>query len=153
MPFKRAGPPFVFFAPSFSPMGGFIVTFAPPGTMDRKAPVMTKRVTLGLAAGLFAAAVLPGMARDVPQDADLLLWCGSAFALMGGGAETDAEAQNFFIAREVLLEKAAPLLLEAQIPQDDLPGLVEIYDDRVIADFTSGDISYEGEACISAVGL
>lgn len=111
-----------------------------------------RRAFLALAAGLCLSLSPPAMAQDVPGEADFLLWCGSAFHFLGIIAETDTEAEGFLAAGEILTDQGAGLLIDAGMDEQAIIGLVELYDERVIADFESDEpLPYDAQACIGAL--
>ncbi|GGA37674.1 hypothetical protein [Pelagibacterium lentulum] len=110
-----------------------------------------------LAAPAFALVLAFGSAapaiafNDIPDEADFLLWCASAFHLMGIVTENNTESENFLIASEVLLDMAANELIAADIAEEEIIGLVGIYDERLVAEFEAGaDLSYTADECLAA---
>ncbi|WP_404400878.1 hypothetical protein [Pelagibacterium halotolerans] len=99
----------------------------------------------------------PSVAQDtdtLPQEADMLLWCSSALHLLGVATENETEAGNYFAASQMLVEKAAETLMAAEIPSEDVEGIVALYDERVVTDFESGgELPYTSDACIAALDL
>lgn len=112
-------------------------------------------------ASLFLGAALSGLAgapanaqQEVPDEADFLLWCGSAYHMLAIGSQDDSETQNFLAARTILLENAAEILFEADFPQEGLEGLTEQYDARVVSDFeTGGQLPYTADDCLDALDI
>lgn len=92
--------------------------------------------------------------EDIPAEADMLLWCASALHLLGIATQEQDEARTYFAASDSLVEKAANVLMAAEIPAGDLEGIVGDYDERVVADFESGaELPYAPETCIDALEL
>lgn len=88
---------------------------------------------------------------DLPGNADLYFWCASALSFMGAALEDPAEAESFYAASESLFQRASATLMAAEIPAGDVRGIVGLYDERVVAEFESGDMTYESQACITAL--
>lgn len=107
---------------------------------------------LALAAGLCLSLPSQAMAQDLPGEADFFLWCGSAFHFLGIIAQTDDEAMGFLAAGEVMTDQGVMLLLDVGLGQDEVIGLVDAYDEQVIADFESeAPLPYDAQACIAAL--
>lgn len=72
-------------------------------------------------APLLAAALLPlaAMAQEVPSEAQMDMWCGTAFELMTRDAPADATPEKLASAKvyadggQLLLQRAIPIYLEA----------------------------------------
>ncbi|MCD7058460.1 hypothetical protein [Pelagibacterium xiamenense] len=112
------------------------------------------------AVGFFGLALTgPALAQDapaeaLPAEADKLLWCASAVHFLGIATADETEADTYFTASQMLLEKAAATLIAAEIPADDVAGIVATYDERVVSDFESdADLPYDPGACLDALEL
>lgn len=79
-------------------------------------------------APLFAVPLLPvaALAQDVPAEAQMDMWCGTAFELMTRDAPADATPEKLASAKvyadggALLLQRALPIYLEAGYTDDAL---------------------------------
>lgn len=111
-----------------------------------------KRLTgLVLGAALALAPAWAVHAQDVSEEADFLLWCGSAFYFLGILIEDETEAENFLAAGTALSDMGAERLIALGVSDEDIITTIEAYDERVLADFENdADLPFEAETCIAA---
>ncbi|SDG23196.1 hypothetical protein [Pelagibacterium luteolum] len=105
-----------------------------------------------LAFALCVSAFAPAaQAQDMPVEADLLFWCGSAFAMMAAVAETPEETETALAASAMLSERGAMYMFEAGIDAEDGAALLERYDAQVVNEFETGQFSYEASMCADLI--
>ncbi|RDE08557.1 hypothetical protein [Pelagibacterium lacus] len=110
-----------------------------------------RSIPLALLAALVVLLPGAGAAQPVSDEADRLLWCASAFRLMGAVAETPSESDRAVAASEMLTLKAAEHLHTEGVSQAQAAHLPAQYDERVVAELETGALSYAGEDCSAAL--
>lgn len=104
-----------------------------------------------IATMLVALAAPVAGAQEVPPEADLLLWCGSAFRMMAAVAPETEDVETALAASEVLTEQGAMFLYEAGVDVEIGGTLIEDYDERLVDEFETGMFSYEASMCAELI--
>jgi hypothetical protein len=116
-------------------------------------------------APIAAVALLPAMAmaQEVPAEAQMDMWCGTAFELMTRDAPADATPEKLAAAKvyadggQLLLQRAIPIYLEAGYTDE---ALADYRDDleasigRVVNGSTraTDDAAYSFQDCSALIG-
>lgn len=115
-----------------------------------------------LVLSLFAASA--ALAQEVPQQAQMDLWCGTALKLMAGEAPADAAAENLAEAKSYadggqrLVDRAIPIYLESGYTDAALKSVLarlEADVDRAINGTGNAmeDADYSFQDCSALIGL
>lgn len=112
-----------------------------------------------------ALVLLPvlALAQDVPQPAQMDMWCGTAFALMTRDAPADATAGKLASAKvyadgaEMLVQRAIPIYLESGYSDEALAAYREKLEasiDRIVngSGPTNDDAAYSFQDCSAMIG-
>lgn len=120
-------------------------------------------VRLALALALLALSSAAVLAQEVPQAAQMDMWCGTAFLLMTREAPSDAGAEKLAEARvyaeggQRLVDRAIPIYLESGYTDDQLAlyrAKLETGIDRAIngAGNAMEDAAYSFQDCSALIG-
>lgn len=114
---------------------------------------------------LLAAPLLPAvaLAQEVPAEAQMDMWCGTAFELMTRDAPADATPEKLASAKvyadggALLLERAIPIYLEAGYTDEALADYrqdLEVSIGRVVNGSTraTDDAAYSFQDCSALIG-
>ena len=120
-------------------------------------------VRLAVALVLIVSSCATALAQEVPQAAQMDMWCGTAFVLMtreapaDAGAEKLAEARVFAEGGQRLIDRAIPIYLESGYTDDALALLRDKLGasiDRAIngAGNAMEDAAYSFQDCSALIG-
>lgn len=120
---------------------------------------------LVIAPSFAALALLPfaALAQDVPEEAQMDMWCGTAFELMTRDAPADATPEKLAAAKvyadggALLLQRALPIYLEAGYSDDALAEYRQDLEDsigRVVngSGRASDDAAFSFQDCSALIG-
>ena len=89
-------------------------------------------------------------AQGVPEDADLVLWCASAYAQLANDASEKSDAIETELYDEMaatLTQKGIELLRAKQIADDRIGAIIQAYDDEVYIQLGTPSARYPVETC------
>ena len=101
-----------------------------------------------IAALLFVAA--PAAAEEISAEADHVLWCASAFALLANDASEQSdviETELYDQMAATLTQKGIELLRGHQIADDRIGAIIQAYDDAVYIQLDTPKARYAVETC------
>lgn len=120
---------------------------------------------LVIAPSFAVLALLPfaALAQDVPEEAQMDMWCGTAFELMTRDAPADATPEKLAAAKvyadggALLLQRALPIYLEAGYSDDALAEYRQDLEDsigRVVngSGRASDDAAFSFQDCSALIG-
>ena len=104
---------------------------------------------LVLIAALFLAAA-PAAAEDISAEADHVLWCASAFALLANDASEQSdviETELYDSMAAALTQKGIELLRARKIADDRIGAIIQAYDDAVYVQLDTPKARYAVDTC------
>ena len=119
-----------------------------------------RRLLASIAVLLLAAAPATGMAesalaRGIPQEADLVLWCASAYAQLANDASEKSDVIETELYDEMaanLTQKGIELLRARKIADEAIGAIIQAYDDEVYIQLGTPKARYPVEICEPLAG-
>jgi len=94
--------------------------------------------------------VAPAASEEISAEADHVLWCASAFALLANDASEQSnvpETELYDNLAAALTEKGIALLRGYKITDDRIGAIIQSYDDAVYVQLNSPSARYPVETC------
>jgi hypothetical protein len=101
-------------------------------------------------AAILVLAAAPTVAEEISAEADHVLWCASAFALLANDASEKSdviETELYDDLAATLTQKGIELLRAHKIADDRIGAIIQAYDDTVYIQLDTPDARYPVETC------
>ena len=111
---------------------------------------MLKRLALLVVVGLVALVPTAAVAQQVSEEADKVLWCGSAFFWLATNASDsgeEAEAEQYQTWSDALMAKGVALLKSDKLDANAIEHVVDSYDNAVVAELGTPQSRYDVTSC------